>query len=99
MTRRIVAAVVLGAAAGYLARSQLSRRMRFRRALQPHGRLLRDAALIAAVIQPGETYQSVTVAAPGRDYLAVYSKDRGDCSVVASYHRMPDDVRDLEGER
>ena len=99
MTRRIVAAVVVGAAAGYAARSQLARRVRFRRALQPHGRLLRDAALIAAVIQPGETYQSVTVAAPGRDYLAVYSKDRADCSVVASYLRMPDDARDLEGER
>ena len=67
MTRRLLAAAVLGAAAGYLARSQLSRRVRLRRALQPHGRLLRDAALIAAQIQPGERYESLSVAVRGED--------------------------------
>ena len=99
MTRRLVAAAVLGAAAGYLARSQLARRVRLRRALQPHGRLLRDAALIAAQMQPGERYESLSVAVRGDDgRRSEWCKRRSDYKAWSwSPDDIPDDLSKLDG--
>ena len=98
MTRRVLAAAALGAvAAGYLAGCERHRRLSLRRDRWPE----QAAAAVSRSLEPGWRAEAVNVIAGSADgSVEAWRVRRGGApEVMFTAPPVPDDARDLEGER
>jgi hypothetical protein len=95
VTRRVIAAAVLGAAAGYVARSELQRRLPPR-----HGWTQRAAADVSRALDPGWRIEAVNFITAGPDGgVEAWSVKRGRAAeLMFSAPPVPDDLSSLGGE-